>query len=313
MSKGVRNIIVIFILCFLSLSLILHFNPFSIITRQFQNIFHIYRPVYMLKQEDYSTLLKKALLALDDDPLVYYEQTKKIVREACVAIDKKQDTSLEALFISSVQLIREQEFAKSFDQLYEIISKNPNWCEAYCYLGYIGFKYNIISIEKSIEYLRRAVECNPQKARYHSFLATVYRHQYINTKDNQYRQLAEENFEVALKLDPEDLNAYNNYANFLVEIGEYTKAEENYKKAISIYPEHGKPYYNLACVKALQGDKKSALEYLKKALDKNPDFRYDAKNDPDLEIIKDTPEFLEWVYNYLPAIPQKNNEKRQKE
>ncbi|MGC8846133.1 MAG: hypothetical protein ACP5QY_09820, partial [Candidatus Hydrogenedens sp.] len=75
MSKGVRNIIVIFILCFLSLSLILHFNPFSIITRQFQNIFHIYRPVYMLKQEDYSTLLKKALLALDDDPLVYYEQT----------------------------------------------------------------------------------------------------------------------------------------------------------------------------------------------------------------------------------------------
>lgn len=313
MKNGVRNIVVIFVLCLLSLSVILHFNPFSIIKKQFQKISHAYRPIYTLKQEDYSALLKEALLALDDDPLVYYEQTKKIVREACVAIDKKNDTSIEALFVSSVQLIREQEFVKSFDQLYEIVSKNPNWCEAYCYLGYIGFKYNIIPIEKSIEYLKKAVECNPQKARYHSFLATVYRHQYINTQDNQYRQLAEENFEFALKLDPEDLNAYNNYANFLVEIGEYEKAEENYKKAIAIYPEHGKPYYNLACVKALQGDKQSALKYLKKALDKNPDFRYEAKNDPDLEIIKDSPEFLEWVYNYFPTILPDNNEKRKNE
>jgi len=311
MKNGVRNIIVFFVLCLFSLSVILHFNPFSIIKKQFQKFFHAYRPIYTLRQEDYSDLLKKALFFLDDDPLVYYEQTKQTVREACVAIDKQKDTSVEALFVSSVQLIREQEFAKSFDQLYEIISKNPDWCEAYSYLGYIGFKYNIISIEKSIEYLKKAVECNPQKARYHSFLATIYRHQYINTQDTQYRQLAEENFEVALKLDPEDLNAYNNYANFLVEIGEYEKAEEYYKKAISIVPEHGKLYYNLACLEALQGDKQSALKYLKEALDKNPDFRYDAKNDPDLEIIKDTPEFLEWVYNYLPTIPENNNEKKQ--
>ena len=302
MNKGVRVLIIITILVLLFFLLILHFNPFSILKRPFQRIYHI----FSVSEEEYSTLLQNALTALDDDPLVYYDYTKKIVREACVAIEKKRDTSVEALFISSVQLVREQEYAKSFDQLYEIIATSPNWCEAYCYIGYIGFKYDIIPIDKSVEYLRKSIECNPKKARYYSFLATVYRHKYKNTQDSQYMLLAEENFEFALKLDPEDLNAYNNYANFLVEIGEYEKAEENYKKAISIYPEHGKPYYNLACVKALQGDKQSALKYLREALDRNIDFRYDAKNDPDLEIIKDTPEFLEWIYNYRSAIPQNN-------
>lgn len=308
MKNGALYFIIVIVLILLSFSVVLHFNPFSIITGGL----HLgYRSVNTA-EKDYAILLQMALTALDDDPLVYYEHTKKIVREACVAIEKRRDTSVEALFVSSVQLIREQELAKSFDQLYEIISKNPNWCEAYCYLGYIGFKYDTLPIEKSIEYLKKSLECNPQKARYYSFLATVYRHLYKETQDNQYMTLAEQNFESALELDPEDLNAYNNYANFLVEIGEYSKAEEYYKKAIAIYPEHGKPYYNLACVKALQGDKPSALKYLKQAIDKNPDFRYDAKNDPDLTIIKDTPEFLEWIYNYRTPTPLNNDSNKNK-
>jgi Tfp pilus assembly protein PilF len=57
---------------------------------------------------------------------------------------------------------------------------------------------------------------------------------------------------------------------------------------MSIYPEHGKPYYNLACLKALQGDKVSAIKYLTESLSKNPDFIYDAKNDPDLKSLKAT-------------------------
>ncbi len=294
MKKGVLHVVVVIILALLSFAVVLHFNPFSLITGKL----HFDYRFANTTEKEYALLLQMALTALDDDPLVYYENTKKIVREACVAIEKRKDTSVEALFISSVQLIREQELAKSFDQLYEIISKNPKWCEAYCYLGYTGFKHDTLPIEKSIEYLKKAIECNPQKARYYSFLATVYRHLYKETQDNQYMLLAEQNFKSALELDLEDLNAYNNYANFLVEIGDYEKAEEYYRKAIAIYPEHGKPYYNLACVKSLQGDKQSALKYLKQAIDKNPDFRYDAKNDPDLTNIKDTPEFLMWIYNY---------------
>lgn len=102
--------------------------------------------------------------------------------------------------------------------------------------GILDSKYDITTLDRSIEHLKKAIECNPQKARYYSFLATVCRHKYKNSQDNQYLNLAKKNFELALKLDPEDLNAYNNYANFLVEIGDYEKAEQCYKKAMSIYP-----------------------------------------------------------------------------
>ncbi len=302
--KGVHILLGLLIFLLLVSFFVFHFNPFCIVNEFIQNkICNPKSPPHDIRDNNYSNLLQMTMMTLDDDPLVYYKHTKKLVREACVAIEKHKDNSPEALFITSVQLIRENEFAESFDLLYEIVDKYPNWCEAYCYLGYIGFKYDITPLDRSIEHLKKAIKCNPQKARYYSFLATVYRHKYKDSQDNQYLNLAKENFELALKLDPEDLNAYNNYANFLVEIGDYEKAEQCYKKAMSIYPEHGKPYYNLACLKALQGDKVSAIKYLTEALNKNPDFRYDAKNDPDLEILKNDPDFIELIYNYHGDTP----------
>ncbi len=296
MGKGVRQLVVVLILIVVSIFFILHINPFLSVKKSFQKIFQIFNSNTV--ENNYLSLLNQTLMALDDDPLVYYEHTKQIVREACVAIEKRRDSSPTALLISSVQLFRERDFAKAFDQLYEIITRYPNECEAFSYLGYIGFKYDLIPVDKSVEYLKKAIECNPAKARYHSFLATVYRYMFQDTKDEQYLHLAEENFETAIQLEPDDINAYNNYANFLVEIGEYEKAEENYRKAIAIYPEHAKPYYNLACLKTIEGDKQSAIKYLQEAINRNPDFRYDAKNDPDLQILRDTPEFQELIYNY---------------
>jgi len=246
----------------------------------------------------YKELIRVALSALEDDPLVYYESTKKLIREASVEIEKRKDTSTEADFILAVQYIREREFTTAFNKLYGVLNKNPDWCEAYCYLGYIGFKYSISTFEACETYLQQAINCNPNKARYYSFLATLYRNEFNNTEDKKYLELAKQNFEKAIQIDPEDINAYNNYANFLVETGDYDKAELYYKKAIEIFPNHGKPYYNLACLKSIQGDADTAIKYLKQALDKNPNFRYDAKNDPDFDSIRNTPQFKELIYNY---------------
>jgi tetratricopeptide (TPR) repeat protein len=100
----------------------------------------------------------------------------------------------------------------------------------------------------------------------------------------------------ALRLAPDSVPPHNNYANLLIRRAEYDKAEEHYLKAIAIDPSSTKPYYNLACLHSLTGRTDEALEYLAKAVELDPLYRAQAISDPDLEALREMPDFARIVF-----------------
>ena len=54
-------------------------------------------------------------------------------------------------------------------------------------------------------------------------------------------------------------------------------------------------HYNRACLEAIAGNKEAALEHLRQALEENPAMREWARRDPDMEWIREEPEFKKLV------------------
>ena len=54
-------------------------------------------------------------------------------------------------------------------------------------------------------------------------------------------------------------------------------------------------FYNAACFYATIGDKAAALQTLKKALSSGYGFHEWTKRDPDLDIIRNEPEYIEMM------------------
>jgi tetratricopeptide (TPR) repeat protein len=61
--------------------------------------------------------------------------------------------------------------------------------------------------------------------------------------------------------------------------------------AIKIKPDYPDAHYNLACLYAQKNDVPRSLLYLKNAIRFNPEVRKWAKNDGDLKVLANLPEF----------------------
>jgi len=81
----------------------------------------------------------------------------------------------------------------------------------------------------------------------------------------------------------------------LYEAGEYAEVVERGREAIEADPSYGLLYYNVACCESLTGQTTEALEHLGKAIELSELFRDYAKNDSDLDPIRDDPAFQELV------------------
>jgi tetratricopeptide (TPR) repeat protein len=83
--------------------------------------------------------------------------------------------------------------------------------------------------------------------------------------------------------------------NALYRSGEYAEAADRGRATIGAYPEYAEPMYNLACCEALAGRKDEAIEHLRSAIDRADRLRSFAREDPDLDSIRDEPAFRELV------------------
>ena len=72
---------------------------------------------------------------------------------------------------------------------------------------------------------------------------------------------------------------------------DYDKAIEALEELRAETPDDPTVHFNLACAYSLTGKKSEALEHLRRAVELNGDFRDNAKNDSDLDAIRDEPEF----------------------
>ena len=73
--------------------------------------------------------------------------------------------------------------------------------------------------------------------------------------------------------------------------GDYEQSAELYQQLVADTPENGTFLYNLACAESHLGRKREALDHLRQAIEKRPELCNGAVRDPDLDAIRDEPEF----------------------
>jgi len=81
----------------------------------------------------------------------------------------------------------------------------------------------------------------------------------------------------------------------LYDAGDYAEVVERGRDVIAANPTNGLLYYNVACCESLTGQTTEALEHLRTAIELSEQFREYAKNDSDLDPIRDQPAFQELV------------------
>ena len=81
----------------------------------------------------------------------------------------------------------------------------------------------------------------------------------------------------------------------LYEAGDYAAVVAQGRAVIEANPQYAAPMYNLACCEALSGRTADAIEHLRQALERQERLRELAKDDSDLDPIRDEPAFRKLV------------------
>ena len=110
----------------------------------------------------------------------------------------------------------------------------------------------------------------------------------------------DQNYENALNVVEEGLNKHKDYLPLLIQKSAILTKLKKLEDAISICKYILKQdetiptaYYNMSCASSLMNKKADALQYLEKAIVLDPVFKKMAKEDSDLNLIKDTSEFAQ--------------------
>ena len=75
--------------------------------------------------------------------------------------------------------------------------------------------------------------------------------------------------------------------------GNYAEAAEQGRQLLGEHNQYAVLFYNVACCESLTGQTELALEHLKQAIELSEDFRTAAREDSDLDPIREQPEFKE--------------------
>jgi tetratricopeptide (TPR) repeat protein len=79
------------------------------------------------------------------------------------------------------------------------------------------------------------------------------------------------------------------------EAGDYAEVAQQLRDVVAEAPEYGLLYYNLACLESLTGQEAEAVEHLRKAIELSEQFRAYARQDSDLDAIRDDPAVKELI------------------
>ena len=77
--------------------------------------------------------------------------------------------------------------------------------------------------------------------------------------------------------------------------GEHAEVVTRLRPLVEAHPRYPLLFFNLACCESMTGEKEQALEHLRRALELSDEFRAYAREDTDLDPIRDEPAFKEIV------------------
>ena len=97
----------------------------------------------------------------------------------------------------------------------------------------------------------------------------------------------------AIKLQQNNVTAYNKRGNAYTQLGQHQKAIEDYKEAILLKPDDLYAYYNMACCFAIQKKGKQACHYLTLAIERGFGNWTYLEKDKDFNNIRNTACFID--------------------
>ena len=81
--------------------------------------------------------------------------------------------------------------------------------------------------------------------------------------------------------------------NALYQAGDYAEVADRARELVEAHPQYPLLYYNLACCESMDGRKADAIDHLRRAIELSDQVREFAKEDSDLDSIRDEPAFKE--------------------
>lgn len=86
------------------------------------------------------------------------------------------------------------------------------------------------------------------------------------------------------------------YAISLLNLGDYIAAREHLEKLVKQSPQADYVHYGLAALACLTARYEDSLRHLDDAIRRNPNLRYQARNDSDFQNLSEDPRFTELLY-----------------
>ena len=121
-------------------------------------------------------------------------------------------------------------------------------------------------IDDAIKNYKLSIEYYPT-AKAHTYLGWAY------SLQSKYEKAIEE-CEIAIELDPDFGNPYNDIGSYLISLNKFDEAISWLEKAIEAadYEPRHYPYFNLGRIYEKKGDWFTAMKYYEDALNINPDY-----------------------------------------
>ena len=113
----------------------------------------------------------------------------------------------------------------------------------------------------------------------------------LNYQQNGNPAMAEKVYRKILVRDPGFVTGLNNLGVICMGKKRNKEAADLFIKAIDLKVDYVDPYYNLACLYSMSGNISKSLYYLKMAVSINNSVKNWAKNDKDLENVRESAEF----------------------
>jgi tetratricopeptide (TPR) repeat protein len=81
----------------------------------------------------------------------------------------------------------------------------------------------------------------------------------------------------------------------LYQAGEYAEVANRLRALVAATPQYPMLFFNLACCESLAGRTSDALDHLRRAIEMSDEFRQSARDDSDLDPIRDEPAFKQLI------------------
>lgn len=218
-------------------------------------------------------------------------------------LDKAIDVSLKAVMYDSslsdayaslgLAYFNKKMIDEALTAVRKAIELDPSNYNGHWILGRI---YHLTDRDRdAVEHLKRALVLNPDYHTVYGDLTMAYERLGDTESYRATLQAGAEFYPRFLSQHPDDSRARIYYAIGLARLGRTPEAKEEAARAADMSPDDALMLYNVACFYGVIEEKAAAIDMLKRAITAGFHYYEWIKRDPDLDSIRNEPEYIELV------------------